>query len=173
MNRTGKRRLLKLADMLEADAKNKKGVHFNLSTVVAKTDPENYSGFACHVPEDFSPEISCGTTACAMGLAAISGAFKRAGLSYKYDSSNQLIVTTWNGRFKEYDAAAVVLFGITKDEANYLFTPSYYSEKVADSWGDHPMSKVRGAKGERRVANRIRKFVAGEIDITDKKSLTV
>jgi hypothetical protein len=163
MNRTGKRRLLKLADMLETDARNKKGVTFNLATVVAKTS-EDGSGYSPYA--EFNPEPTCGTTACAMGLAAISGEFKRAGLSYTFSKKHGFIVTTWNGRFKEYDDAAVKLFSITKAEANYLFTPMCYQDKSA-GWGGLITSTVEGAAGERRVARRIRKLVAGKVDTTD------
>lgn len=82
MNRTGKRRALKLADLLEKDAKNKKGIRFDLSTVFTATALEEGKD----IPSDYVPEVSCGTTACAMGLAAISGEFKRAGLSFQSGS---------------------------------------------------------------------------------------
>lgn len=160
----GKRRLLKLAALLEADAKNKKGVKFNLSTVVAQSVGGSH---VVHTEEDFEPSMSCGTTACAIGLAAVSGAFKRQGLSCKFDPKELMIRTTWKGKCIEYDVAAVRLFGISTEEANYLFTPCYYREKSDDGWGDDCMSRVVGAKGERRVATRIRKLVAGEVTTAD------
>lgn len=155
MNRTGKRRLLKLADMLEADAKNKKGIKFNLNTVAEPSDRQKSAK-----ETSFDPTVSCGTTACAMGLAAISGAFKRAGLSYDVDSWERYfdnkwvhtIQTTIDGQIVDYDDAAVAIFGITLEEANFLFTPRCY--------GRLPKT---GAKGERIVAKRIRDFVAGKV----------
>ena len=54
-----KKRLLKLADLLEADAKNKKGIKFDYWATANLADPKE--------------PISCGTSACAMGLAALSG----------------------------------------------------------------------------------------------------
>lgn len=133
-----KRRLLKLADMLEADAKNKKGLTFDLGVVGQPSDWNS---------DDFVPKLDCGTTACAMGLAAISGSFKRAGLFYKVDGLD--ILTTMNGRPVGYDRAAMGLFDISKDEADFLFTPSCY------------YGPITGAAGERNVAKRIRDFVAG------------
>ena len=63
-----KRRLLKLADLLEADAENKTGVQFDLK------------GWGHSHDDDTPVAVSCGTTACAMGLAVLSGAFADAGL---------------------------------------------------------------------------------------------
>ena len=140
-NYIGKRRLLKLADMLEADAKNKKGMKFDIGTV----------GHTCD--ETTKPSLSCGTTACAMGLAAISGKFKRAGLSYIFqeDVVGSRINTTMYGTEVSYIDAAIQLFDLSFLEAGLLFSPGYYSD-----------DKSEGAKGEREVAKRIRRLVAGK-----------
>jgi len=145
-NATGKRRLLKLADMLEADAKNKKGIKFDIGTVGHTND------------DDVKPSLSCGTTACAMGLAAISGKFKRAGLSYfcEKGSSGFILETTMYGKEITYTEAAVQLFDISYQEAYLLFYPGYY-----------PEDKSEGAKGEREVAKRIRRLVAGKPIVKD------
>jgi hypothetical protein len=142
-----KRRLLKLADLLEADANNKTGVRFNLGTVV--NPGKNLPKDAKTVP------VSCGTQACAMGLAAITGAFKRNGLSYRIDArpDETFIETTMYGTDIEYDDAAMELFGISYEEANFLFTPSFYPSR----------SPKTGSRGELLVAKRIRDFVAGKV----------
>lgn len=129
-----KRRLLKLADLLEADAKNKKGMRFDLRHVGIVDDPGVI-------------EANCGTTGCAMGLAAVSGAFKRAGLSYRVVGT--FIDTKLNGRAVDYAKAASRIFGISMKDANFLFCPFEY-----------PQDKLTGAVGERFVAKRIRKLVA-------------
>lgn len=140
-----KRRLLKLADLLEADAKNKKGVKFNLHIV----------GYVDGVPDDENVKLDCGTSACAMGLAAMSGAFKREGLSYKVTEGwMNNIEPTFNGRALMYDTAAMRVFDIKRREANFLFTPSSY---------ECDYDQLKGAKGERLVAKRIRNFVAGKV----------
>ena len=82
-----------------------------------------------------------------MGLAAISGKFKRAGLSYTV-SGNYLNVTM-HGEIGTYTSAAVELFDITYREASILFSPGSYVDTT-------------GSKGEREVAKRIRKLVAGK-----------
>lgn len=138
-----KRRLLKLADLLEADAKNKKGMRFDLNIV----------GFSYDVEETGAVRLDCSTAACAMGLASLSGAFKRAGLSYVYTGGwLNNISTTINGRKVMYDRAAMRIFGISLRQADFLFTPSFY-----------PDDKLTGAIGERFVAKRIRDFVAGKV----------
>lgn len=127
-----KKRLLKLADLLEADARNKNGIKFDFLDWGKVRDPKK--------------PTSCGTTACAMGLAAISGAFKRAGLTF--EPANQLIA------FKgEYGAVlgAMKVFDLNLEDASFLFT---------DTDG---LDDLQGAKAERAVAKRIRRFVAGKI----------
>ena len=142
-----KRRLLKLADLLEADAKNKAGIKFDLSTVVTPNPKLPLDAKA--VP------VSCGTQACAMGLAAITGAFKRNGLSYRVDpQENELFIeTTMHGVDTDFDDAASELFDITLQEADFLFTPSAYPQRAPKT----------GARGELLVAKRIRDFVAGKV----------
>ncbi len=135
-----KKRLLKLADLLEADAKNKKGIKFDLGEWGTVSDPEK--------------PLSCGTIGCAMGLAAVSGAFKRAGLSYKLDSFNHVDIEFFSATQNTTGgfSSAAYLFDIKFDEALELFDPDHYP----------PRSKIDGAAGERMVAKRIRAFVAGK-----------
>ena len=102
-----KRRLLKLADLLEADAKNKRGLQFNLSEWGTSLD---YGSPA---------SISCGTTACAMGLAVLSGAFKRAGLSNFFPKGSSGVSPVFRKGRKIYAGfeAAVALFDISHDDS--------------------------------------------------------
>jgi hypothetical protein len=130
-----KRRLLKLAELLEADAENKKGIKFYFFEWGRVTNHSN--------------PVSCGTQACALGLAAISGAFKHAGLSYRLKSGDSRIDFTWNGRGIDYAAAASKTFDISKRAADFLFTNGF------------DLPAIAGASAERAVAKRIRDFVAG------------
>lgn len=136
-----KRRLLKLADLLEADAKRKRGVQFDLGT---------WGEF-----DSGEPAVSCNTTACAMGLAALSGAFARQGLGYRTrkpygpDEEGGSIDITFKGAGDDMKAT-VALFGIHYAEAAWLFTPDAYDDETT------------GAKAERMVAKRIRDFVNGK-----------
>lgn len=145
-----KRRLLKLADLLEADAKNKKGVSFDLTAWAKKRDAEVPDWFSTHnfTRGEIVP-VSCNTAACAWGLAAISGAFKKQGVGYMIAGSGMLL-PTFEGR-REI-RAAIRFFDINKDQAWFLFDPEKY-----------PAAFRKGAKGERYVAKRIRDFVAGKV----------
>src|SRR3990167_5294574 len=124
-----KRRLLKLADLLEADAKNKKGIRFDMGRW----------GFVL----DEKQPLSCGTSACAMGLAALSGTFKRAGLGTKIEY--RFLRFTWNGRVVNGHTAGRRLFQIKESESFKLFG------------GDDRLTE--GAAAERAKAKQIRKFV--------------
>jgi len=137
-NRTGKNRLLKLAALLEADAKNKKGVKFDLGIWGRSDDPE------------LTPvSVSCGTTACAVGLAVVSGAFKRSGL-FNAAVVPGRIVPGFDNKFGF--GAVEAFFDLAQREAAFLFYHASY-----------PVSFRTGAKGERFVAKRIRQFVAGKV----------
>lgn len=132
--RTTNRRLLKMAKLLEKNARNKKGLKFDLCDWGTVKNIEN--------------PIACGTTACAMGLAALSGEFRRQGLEY----STRVSGGTYNidvlcGGFSGIDAAQK-LFGIDSHTASFFFTPDYT-----------PQSLWEGAKGERFLAKRIKQFV--------------
>lgn len=132
-----KKRLLKLADLLEADAKNKKGVKFDLAIW-----GRSYIG---------GLSMSCGTVACAVGLAVLSGAFKRAGLTnfHKYPETFS-VCPEFDGS-TGFDAVNK-LFNIKIQESAFLFDA-----------GAYPDDKHRGAVAERFVAKRIRDFVAGKV----------
>jgi hypothetical protein len=131
-----KRRLLRLADLLEADAANKEGVKFELAGwgVNRKGGPA---------------VIGCQTTACAVGLAVLSGAFKRAGLRNASAAPYEIVPAI--GTIKGYNAVAILF------EIDYLTAAWLFSE------GSYPTRKQRGANAERYVAKRIRDFVAGKI----------
>ncbi len=140
-----KRRLLKLASLLEADAKNKKGIKFDISIIAAKAKKDIYG----YIPfaKGEKPKADCGTAACAIGLACVSGAFKSAGLTYDIKSGGLAPKVGRNAAFE----AAYKIFGLSEGGGDFLFLPSSYKGRQA------------GAKGERAVAKRIRDFVAGKV----------
>lgn len=129
-----KRRLLKLAALLEADAKNKNGIRFDLN------------GWG-HADVGSKPSASCGTMACAIGLAVVSGVFKKDGLENRFKRDG--IMPMFCGHL-EFDAVNL-FFDLEPDQSGRLFLCESY-----------PPSQHRGAKGERAVAKRIRALVAGE-----------
>lgn len=130
-----------------ADAKKSDGIRFDLGTVGRPSEAPAFKS-----KDDV--KLACGTTACAMGLAAISGEFK----NLSFEISNQFFVNiTVRDEVVDYDIAATKIFGIGKRAANYLFTPANYPDDIR-----------AGAYAERFVANRIRRFVAGKVS---KKTL--
>jgi hypothetical protein len=130
--------LLKLATLLREDARNKKGVRFDYGDWGTVRDVDN--------------PMSCGTEACAFGLAALSGAFKRNGLSWDADR-NGTLAFRWKGRRMDPVDAAVKLFGLNYKQACYLFMPE---NMLLDMNGPNPN---QGAEAERGVAKKIEKFV--------------
>jgi hypothetical protein len=130
-----KKRLLKLADLLEADAKNKTGVQFDLKGWGAGSGDE--------------PSVDCGTKACAIGLACISGEFKKSGLSYRMmrGGGRWTILPAFDDTYGF--AAVQKFFGLTSGQAENIFHALAYDT-----------TSQTGAKGERAVAKRIRELVA-------------
>lgn len=129
------RRLLKLATLLEKNARTKKGICFDMGIWGEVEDPKK--------------PLSCGTRACAMGLAGLSGAFKRQGLKCKIKTNGGFssISIGFGRRWDEINAAQR-LFEITGAQANYLFVSHMH------------LDEAMGAAGERSAAKRIRRFVA-------------
>jgi hypothetical protein len=141
---TGRKRLLKLADLLEKDAKNKKGIKFDLSywAKPAKNIGKNMSfSSTATIP------MNCGTAACAVGLAVISGIFKRQGFSYTFerylnywsDPGNKIWEYDFVPKFRRYSEmeAACKFFSIDWDNGYWLFMEESYSGPTTDdrrSW---------------------------------------
>lgn len=149
----GRRRLLKLAGLLEADAKNKKGIKFDLNVWAKPANAEYYEFFNTRITA-LQPPQDCGTAACAIGLACISGAFKRQGLTMAYRRSSvfggrvDYMPIPAIGRRRNFEAVDK-FFLLDREQSEWLFLPEEYPVSI-------------GAKGERAVARRIRQFVAGK-----------
>lgn len=127
-------RMLTLADLLDANAANEKGAKFDLSDWGS-----NASG-------NIFP-IDCGTTVCAIGLGCLSPVLQKEGL--KYETSGIRFFPRFDGRGGI--GAINIFFGLRGMEFDDLFQP-----ECAQRRGD----PTKGADAERRVAQRIRKFVA-------------
>lgn len=140
MNKT---RLLKLAALLEKDAKTPTGVKFDLERW-GKT--ERAKAFV---------KADCNTQACAIGLACISGIFKRDGLTFGLDEKDGTMFPVCQNQEPSWDymneltgwRAVQSFFGITRCEARKLFQ-------------SHKSRPSKGAKAEISVAKSIRTFVA-------------
>lgn len=141
-----RRRLNKLADLLDADAANKKGIRFNL-------------GLLANVSSVEAP-ISCGTQACALGLAALSGKFKKAGMRvdhFNASGGNTISIGHDNGSRVTWDwhHTAKAVFGLSYGQVDWLFTSGAYRGN-------------QGASTERKVAERLRKVAAGTAKMPTK-----
>ena len=124
--RTGNARLLRLAALL-------------------RTLPRKRFDYTTWVGYDWEgdPDLSCGTTACALGWATTIPSLRRAGLALTPWAHGGGSVTL-NGRFGALDAAEE-LFALEDFEARLLFAP----------WG---ASESRATP--KQVAKKIEKFVA-------------
>lgn len=143
-------RLERLAALLERDAANDKGAKFDLGVWATPSERRLEANFT---EKAETIKMDCGTTACALGLAAISGVFKKDGLTFEYyqqQNDTFVLTPTFNGA--DGFSAGVFLFDIDHDDSRYLFDP--------DCYGTTP----KGAEGELFVAKRIRDFAAGTID---------
>lgn len=129
------KRLLKLADLLEADAANPTGVKFDLAYWAR--DLGNEVGIA----------VNCNTAACAVGLACLSGVFTEDGLSWRSSCFSDLIPQFG---YAEGFSAVEAFFDLSPRQADNLFLDEKYLA-----------AERKGAVGERAVAKRIREFVAG------------
>lgn len=149
--------LLRLADLLEADAANPKGVKFALDAWAQDARHED-PGFhslpwakVMALKYDMDIQIipvDCNTAACAMGLAAISGAFLEEGLTWKINSYyTKGVLIPCFGEAQGFDAARA-LFDISKVAAEQLFDATHYEV-------------IKGVDAELEVASRLRGLVAG------------
>lgn len=150
-------RLERMAALLDANAANPKGVQFNVRQWAA---PAGSSEGDAHFPTNHKVKVDCGTMACGMGLAALSGEFVKDGLSYNLigsEAGGYMLLPTFRDDNHHYAQegfdAAEALFAIDMNDAEYLF-----------DGGCYPTDQQKGAKGERAMAQRIRDFIAGKID---------
>lgn len=132
-----KRRLLKLATLLEKDAANPTGAKFDLAFWAQRPGSDLF-------PRQLK-KLDCKTAACAVGLACLSGAFKKDGLTWKSASTENNIQPIYKGR-KDFSAVDT-FFGIDRSESMRLFAARSYRV-------------TQGAAGELAVASRIREMVA-------------
>lgn len=150
MNNTiSRNRLLKLADFLD------------------KLPRERFD-YGSWVGSDWKgkPDLSCGTTACALGWATTMPEFRRLGLRLtkgRPDPSNDVFdanmcVTlkqsharaTLDGSFK----AASKVFGLSEEESEYLFAPN-----ADHPYDDYGKWSPGGEATPKEVARHIRRFV--------------
>jgi len=137
-----KRRALKrLVKLLRKDADNPEGIQFDMGTWGRIEDKKNV--------------LSCGTTACGMGLAALSGKFSFEAILRKVWNDDtqsyepyRILAMRRVGERKETDPITLAeeTFGLGSTLAMEMFIPS-------------PGFPSDGRAGELSLANRIEKFI--------------
>jgi len=133
-------RLERLAQILDGYVKDSSGRKFDLGGGWA-TPRTRRVGFL------WRKQIECGTTACAVGLACLSGQFAADGLCYLINDDGQLLpmydeVNNWE--------AVEQFFGLSRKQAHRLF----YEGSYAVSTGPRAALAVA-----RRIRNTIRRGV--------------
>lgn len=138
-----KRRLLKLADFLDTLPRTR----FNYESWVG----DDWKGAA---------DLSCGTTACALGWATTIPSLRKAGLVMRrdgypseYKGYVSLRRTLGEPEGVSSSTAAEEVFGLDYDEFEYLFIPGHFGGEF-----DLPDSPDEGATAK-QVAKHIRRFV--------------
>lgn len=158
-------RMEHLRDLLRADAANPTGVRFDLGGWLAQADPDypresrvNYELVEGSLTKlkDPAPSMSCSTFACALGLACLDPEFQAQGLHYmvraKLGGVHAWMIPAFEDH-AEFNAGAA-FFGISYEDAQYLFDPDCYDGTPVE------------AEGELFVAKRIDDFINGDIDYT-------
>lgn len=161
-----KERLLRLADLLEADAANPNGVKFDLRGWAIPSKHlsawDNLFDFKDENPdlkffgEDEEVKVNCGTAACAMGLAAISGAFLSDGLGYEIDLRDGQLSPVYNKEGIRHGGwnAAIEFFDLKRGDGEYDWDAANHFFDAAQ------FAPSNGAEAELEVARRIREVVA-------------
>ncbi len=127
-------RLLRLASLLDSYQDIEGGIKFDLGC---------WGGVRTKRTGLFRREVTCHTTACAVGLACLSGEFTDDGLSWELCKKDLLPV--YMGA-REYPAVQL-FFGINDRDAHHLF-----------GWEEYD-GAILGKRAAAAVAARIRKFV--------------
>lgn len=100
-----------------------------------------------------NPDLSCGTTACALGWAAADPEFQRLGLSPAW-RSQQPVIEYQDGLVISYGfTAAAHFFGVTAMESSFLFGPNN------EDFPPYYWTSPRGAATPGMVADHIDHFI--------------
>lgn len=129
------RRLLKLADFLK-------------KLPVKRFDYTSWVG----VDWEGAPDLSCGTTACALGWATTIPEFRRLGLRLKRKSpwgGFPALVASRGGPTSQAARAVEKIFGLDQSAFRFLFMPAPFERRATP----------------REVAKKIRQFVREETSI--------
>jgi hypothetical protein len=148
-------RLQRLRDLLVADKNNPQGSKFDLDRWAWPADvPVPTDNVTPLYPyrEEVLPKVDCGTYACAIGLAILSGIFEKEGLKANFidnifnpGEGGFAIVPSFDG-WSGYHATQR-FFNLSFNDTLHLFHPDRYDTKY-------------GAAAEQEVIDRIDRIIA-------------
>lgn len=123
-----------------------------LAAFLESLDPQLFH-YGSWVGDDWkgAKDLSCGTTACALGWACTMPEFRKLGLGINDDG------TPYDYETQRNDAeASMRVFGLTKDEAHALFLGYCLFDDVTE---ELILPTLDNEAMAQHVARRIRKFV--------------
>lgn len=137
--------------------KNQRAVNRNrllrLATFLRALAPERFD-YRTFIGVDWEgrPDLSCGTTACALGWAAAMPEFRALGVEWNLGAVSPDF--TVHGRTEDWASVSKFLFGLTYDEAEFLFQPA----ASVELFGTARVAPPHRATAK-QVANHIVRFV--------------
>lgn len=108
---------------------------------------------------EWEEKLECGTAACALGSACHHAPFKRAGLKMRVDTwgdDEQFAEFTPMFKGETEMAAGASFFGISYEEACWLFDPCYYHKRSGGYYNSAVVNKYVTPKV---VAKRVDKLI--------------
>lgn len=102
-------------------------------------------------PQPGKPVRTCGAIACGIGWIGLLPKFQKLGLKTRRNNS-----VAFAGTAMSYDKAASLLFGMTAQDADSMFSGSYLDQH-----------RTRGLSHKQVLLNRIMRYLdaAGEVDV--------
>lgn len=139
--------------------KNQRAVNRNrllhLAAFLRALAPERfYYGTFIGLDWEGRPDLSCGTTACALGWAAAMPEFRALGVQWSKGGMYRFSDFTVHGRTEDWASVSKFLFGLTYDEAEFLFQPA----ASVELFGTARVAPPHRATAK-QVANHVVRFV--------------
>jgi len=144
--------------MTKREADKYRGRLLGLVALLRKLPPEKFN-YNTWVGVDWKgkQDLSCGTTACALGWATTMPQLRRLGLRLSKDFSVMLL----NKTYDPIDAACEV-FGLTYSEAEFLFVPGQYTK-----WGTSPEDNATAKQVAAHIERFVRKWSPEKDDVQE------
>ncbi len=148
-----RRRVFGLADLLETDYTK---TRFNYKLWVDRSTWEGRS------------DLTCGTTACALGWATTMPSLRRLGL--RLTPTGAVVLDGGKHYASECEEISRLVFGFTREAAGYAFWP--FDVIINDSFADAGIPKLPGSASPTDVAGMLRKLATHLFGQVGKNSRT-